>query len=270
MPHAVQRLIDFRDKYIDKGDGWAYAFRTWNVSLAHGTACLSGVPSPKGLFLGWGLRSACRAMGCVGAVRHVDFHSQGPLRCLFPTVPNAGEQQRQRLRSLWKGVVGGRLQRGGRGSMGVSRRPLQVAAAEEPGSEARLFKSSSQVPHPLLHRTGITSPAAAPTPCSVSCCVGPGHLEATPRVPATTWSQHACRTRPVQGTHAVRVPPFPPAGEDRVPGDGYVTNIHFSLTGAEGTPPKEVCGFVHAKEWDFKVRGPRGWVGNGGVCSLRR
>lgn len=46
--------------------------------------------------------------------------------------------------------------------------------------------------------------------------------------------------------------PFPP-GDDHVPGDGYVTNVHFSLTGVEGTPPREICDFVHVKEWDFKV-----------------
>ncbi|KAL6767975.1 hypothetical protein ACKKBF_B37320 [Auxenochlorella protothecoides x Auxenochlorella symbiontica] len=41
--------------------------------------------------------------------------------------------------------------------------------------------------------------------------------------------------------------------DDHVPGDGYVTNVHFSLTGVEGTPPREICDFVHVKEWDFKV-----------------
>lgn len=51
-------------------------------------------------------------------------------------------------------------------------------------------------------------------------------------------------------------PPLPhriSTGDDHVPGDGYVTNVHFSLTGVEGTPPHEICEFVHVKEWDFKV-----------------
>lgn len=43
------------------------------------------------------------------------------------------------------------------------------------------------------------------------------------------------------------------AGDDSVPGDGYVTNIHFSLTGVDGLPP-DVSVFNYTKEWDFKVR----------------
>lgn len=42
-------------------------------------------------------------------------------------------------------------------------------------------------------------------------------------------------------------------GDDTVPGDGYVTNIHFSLTGTEGPPYEEVARFPHLKEWDHKV-----------------
>lgn len=57
-------------------------------------------------------------------------------------------------------------------------------------------------------------------------------------------------------------------GDDHVPGDGYVTNIHFSLTGVTGTPPEEVCDFVYAKEWDFKVCNLEGtlpnYIGSGG------
>ncbi|KAL6766780.1 hypothetical protein ACKKBG_A37330 [Auxenochlorella protothecoides x Auxenochlorella symbiontica] len=57
---------------------------------------------------------------------------------------------------------------------------------------------------------------------------------------------------------------------DRIPGEGWVTNIHFSLTGAEGTPPRDLCGFVHAKEWDFKVCNLNGtlptYLGGDGSC----
>lgn len=94
LPHAVARLIAFRDKYRPVGWGWQYAFRTWNVRFEEGRG-------PRGF-----------AKSC-GAAAHM------AVRCvigttLFPcprpphhAVSHARKQQRQRVRSLRPRVVGG-------------------------------------------------------------------------------------------------------------------------------------------------------------------